>query len=676
MLLLRAELAALKDLLPEPVQTSLCDFRLRLEAGEFTAAADVLCNGLWQSLPQGSARQQCLGQWLASAVDPDLSERVLLHLLSLEQDQPMVLVALAQHALSRERHDEVFDRLEQAEAHGTLSRDAQALRIKALTEATVWTERFDRALDDALRGAPDVRRLYTLKQDVHEKRGERAPARATLDLARSLFPDDSWLALRAFHAALADKRSDNAARLFSGEIWPSSLPEGTRRGALSTMVRDWQNPESLAAFLESLLRDIPDDRFILVKLATLSTRGRNHVEAARYLEQARQHGPLPAEAEAMQVNMLLVGGDATASLALAKRQLAERPDRKDLARRANLVASICGSEEDVVDTMRHAIMRWPDDATVLQRYNRAVLPEVEDQRLFEHLAGLERSDALDGRWFYQFALACLRRSETPRAHEVLSKLVEDALVGPQAQRMLNVLDLKPAAEWDALARFTNDSTVEIRVVEKQAAKATLVVMAGLHGGLGSLPLSHLDALLQEHPINVVYLRDNRWSAFSLGVPSLGPDEASTIAGLVELCARLGPMPMITFGGSLGGWSAMRYGALARARVAVSLAGPTRLAADDGRSVRFTQFYLSRMLPESAHDLLNILGDHRDLRILHVYGADNPKDRQNAARLEALPNATLIPLGDCDEHFVAAHLLSRGEFHPLIQRAISDAQAAS
>lgn len=588
-------------------------------------------------------------------------------------DQAASLVGLAELAMRNGRHADVFDRLEQAEAVGALSRAAHALRIKALLETDAWDDRFHRALGRALLSAPDVRRLYTLKQDVLEKQGEQALARATLDLARGRFPHDPWFALRAFHASISDCDFDGAALLMRREVWASSLPESNRRVALTTMVREWKDAGKLEAFLEGLLRGHSDDRFVLVKLATLLTRRRQHVEAARYLEQAKQHGPLPTEADSMQVNMLLLGGDAKASLALAKRQFAERPDRKDLARRANLVASICGSQEDVVETMRHAVLRWPGDASVVQRYNRAILPQTEDQSLFDHLAALERSSTLDGRWRYQFALACLRRGDTPRARTLFSELVGDVLVGSEARRMLSVLDLMPAAVWDARARFSNDSTQDVRVVEKPDAQATVVVMAGLHGGLGSLPLSHLDVLLQEHSVNVVYLRDNRWSAFSLGVAGLGPDEASTISALVDLCAGLGPMPMITLGGSLGGWSAMRYGALAGARLAISLAGPTRLTAEDGRSIRFTQFYLSRMLPESAQDLLNVLGQNADLRILHVYGADNPKDRLNAARLEAFPNASLIPIEGCDDHFVAAHLLSRGEFHPLLERAIAEAQ---
>ncbi|MBD0415206.1 tetratricopeptide repeat protein [Oryzicola mucosus] len=673
---LRAELKAALDQFPESPDIALIAFRVAVEDDELDVAADLLCDVLWPSLPDASIRRRCLDELLASSVDDEFSQQTLLRLLKVEPGSAEILIYLAAFAVERENYAGALEWLEQAEALASLPSAANALRIKALLNAVEWDDVFGRALERALSAAPEVRRLYALKHDFHEKRGERELARAILDLARDQFPDDPWFALRAFRFRLSDRDIQGAALLFREQIWHSSLPEATRRGALATMVREWKDPEELKPFLLGLLQDKPDDRFVLVKLATLVTRQRQHVEAARYLEKALEHGSLPPEAESMQVNMLILGGDAKGSLALAKRQLAANPDRKDLVRRANIVASICGNQDDVTETMRQAILQWPTDATIVQRYNRAVIPEAEDQSLFDHLTGFTRANSVDGRWHYQFALACLRRNDTPRARATLRNLHDDPLVGFEAQRLLGVLEAMPAEEWDARARFSNDPTRDVHVIETPSAKATVVVMAGLHGGLGNIPLTHLDVLLQEHPINVVYLRDNRWSAFTAGVPSLGPDEASTISALTALCSGLGPMPMITFGGSLGGWSAMRYGALAGARMAVSLSGPTRLAVQGDQAKRFTQYYLSRMLPEETSDLLDLLSRSASLRIMHVYGAENAKDRANAARLRQFASVTLVPVDGCEDHFVAAHLVARGAFHPLIEQAIAAAQTAA
>ncbi|MDI6025687.1 hypothetical protein QBK99_05660 [Corticibacterium sp. UT-5YL-CI-8] len=670
---LRAELKASLDQFPDSPDIGLVAFRVAVEDDDLEAAADLLCDTLWTSLTDAKTRRRCLDELLSSSVDDEFSERTLLRLLKAEPGSAEILIYLAAFAVERQDHAQALRWLEQAEVVALLPRAANALRIKALLNATEWDDIFGRALESALSAAPEVRRLYALKHDFHDKRGERELARSVLELARKQFPDDSWFALRAFRFRLSDRDIQGAGLLFREQIWHSSLPESTRRGALATIVREWKDPDDLKPFLQGLLQDKPDDRFVLVKLASLVTRQRQHVEAARYLEKALEYGSLPPEAESMQVNMLILGGDAKGSLALVKHQLAANPDRKDLVRRANIVASICGNQDDVMETMRQAIVQWPTDATIVQRYNRAVIPEAEDQSLFDHLAHFSRANSVDGRWHYQFALACLRRNDTPRARATLRNLRDDPLVGFEAERLLSVLDAMPADEWDARARFSNDSAKEVRVVETPSAKATFVVMAGLHGGLGSIPLTHLDVLLQEHPINVVYLRDNRWSAFTAGVPSLGPDEDSTISALTALCARLGPMPMVTFGGSLGGWSAMRYGALACARLAVSLAGPTSLAVQGDQAKRFTQYYLSRILPETTSDLLNLLSRNADLRILHIYGAENAKDRANAVRLRQFANATLVPVEGCEDHFVAAHLVSRGDFHPLIEQAIAMAQ---
>lgn len=672
---LRSQLEASRRLFPASEDIASFAFRAALDEGDLAGAAHLLSDVVWPLAPDAAARLRRVEDWLKSSATDEALGETLLGLLGKDPRDTAALVGLAMLDLRRKRHAETLRWLERAEAEGPLPQAANVMRIEALLAAGEWDDAFGRALDAALLASPDQRRLHALKYDFHEKRGEAELARAALRLARERFPEDPWFAMRAFRSDISDGRLEDAARLFGDLIWRSSLPEATRRGALATVTREWKARDGLKPYLERLLANQRDDRFVLVKLASLATRLRRHVEAARYLEQAKRHGPLPREAASMQVNLLVLEGDAEGSLALAKRLLETHPERKDLVRRVNILASICGNQDDVTQTIRQAILRWPTDASIVQRYNRTVVPEAEDQNLFERLVDVSESAQTDGRWRYQFALACLRRNDTPRACAVLRGLVDDPLVSLEARRLLSLLGVAPAGEWDARARFSNDSTADVRVLEKPSARATFVVMAGLHGGLGNLPLSHLDVLLQDHPINVVYLRDNRWKAFTAGVGGLGPDEPSTISALRDLCAGLGRMPVVTFGGSLAGWSAMRYGALAGAQVALSLAGPVSLAPRDGRpAARFTQHYLSRMLPEAADDLLDLLAAS-ETRVMHVHSAENEKDLANAARLRSLRNVTLMPVDDCDDHFVAAHIVARGQFHPLIEQAIAMAEVS-
>lgn len=670
---LRTQARRSREQFPDSPQVALFAFRAAVEDNELSVAADLLCEVIWPARPKLSARGDCLEALLEGPVAEELVEATLLRLLDGEPDRASIFIQVAMLDLKSGRWSRALERLERAEALAPLPREAEAVRIEALLKANQSDDAFGLSLDRALHAMPHARRLYALKEDFHEKRGEREAARSILALARERFPDDSWFARRAFRVRLSDKDLDGAALLLDEEIWRSFLPESARRGALGALVREWKDPDTLQAVLEGLLHDTPDDRFVLVKLASLATRQRRHFDAVRYIEKAEHLGPLPAEAETLRVSLLVLGGDIKGSLVLAKQQLADHPDRKDLVRRANIVASINGSLDDINRTIRQALEQWPTDASILQRYNRVVIPEAEDRKLFEHVASFSRANSIDWRWRYQFALACLRRKETPRACAILRDLLGDEPIKAEAQRLLDVLDTRPLHEWDERARLSNDATKDVQVIKVPSAEATFVVMAGLHGGLRNLPFTHLDVLLQQHPVNVVYLRDNRWSAFTSGIPGLGPDEASTVSALAALCADLGPMPVITFGGSLAGWSAMRYGALMGAQAAVSLAGPTRHAAESDRPARFVQHYLARILPESARELPDLLGRSPALRVIHVYGGRNARDVASAARLRQLANVTLVPVEECDDHFVAAHLVASGSFHPLIKQAISMAR---
>lgn len=672
---LRDELARARQLFPFDPRIALRVFRSDIDAGDIASASELLCGAIWPSPLGENLRGAALELLFRSGPADDLAGRTLARLLRGTADDRLVLPRLAALELKRGRIDAALDHLARAEAYGPLSGDANAIRSAALLKSERSDDAFGQHLDQALRRDPDARRLHALKCDFHRRRGETGAAQAALALARARFPDDPWLALRHFEDCLAAQDRAQAARILRDDIWRSSLPQGPRRRALGALVRDWPDRETLGQVLTELLHGGADDRFVLVKLASLAARDRRHLEAVRFIERAERLGSLPAEAAPMRINLLLLSGQHDTSLALAKSLLAANPQRKDLLRRANLIASVAGNQDDVTETITRALTHWPTDASILQRYNRSIIPEEVDRGLFRQIEPHSRSSAVNSRWLYQFAMACLRHTDTPRACSVLRGLSGDPDVGFEARRILGVLETMPAGDWDVAARFSNDSTRDMRVVRVPGARATMVVMAGLHGGLGNLPFTHVDALLRRHPLNVVYLRDNLWSAFTAGVPSLGPEEASTIAALKALCARMGDLPVMTFGGSLAGWSALRYGALMGARAVISLSGPVTLMSGGEQQARFAQHYLTGLVPAETRDLMSLLRQSPSLRIFHVYGELNPKDRANAALLAPLPHATVMPIRGCDDHFIAAHLIASGRFDPLIASAIDDIRPA-
>ena len=311
----------------------LVDFRSAVAAADFGSAADLLCDVIGPAGQNDGILQQCLDALLDAPVDDQFAEATLLRLLEVEPNCAAAQLRLAALDIRHERHGRALEWLGRAEACGPLPQTANLLRIEALLNATDWGDTFSRSLERALLVTPHARRLYGLKCDFHGKHGEQEDARAALALAMERFPEDPWFALRSFRQRLADKDLEGAALLFSERIWRSSMPEQTRRGALGMLTREWAAPETLETFLNGLLCDAADDRFVLVKLASLATRQRRHYEAVRHIERAERHGALPAEAESMRVNMLILGGDAKASLALAKQLLAARPDRNRLCRR-------------------------------------------------------------------------------------------------------------------------------------------------------------------------------------------------------------------------------------------------------------------------------------------------------------------------------------------------------
>ena len=520
---------------------------------------------------------------------------------------------------------------------------------------------------------PGDLRLRLLEGEWHEKSGRAGAAEAAYRDAAAAHPANPWPAARLAGLLLATGRAAAVQAMFAPSIWTAALPEATRTALLSRLVAAMPDLAARATFLNGLLRGEADDRFVLLKLAALRFRQRDRAEAARLFEAARRHGTLPVESELLELELHLAAGRFAQALELALALHARHPDRIDFARRTIQTAHFAHRPDLLVELVDRALARWPEDWLLLFRYNRAALPAAPDAALFARLAAQAGLRKGDDRWLFQFAVACLRQRRTDEALALLPRLAQGSPVSPMAGPLHAAMATRDA--WESGRIVVNDAEVDVQVVRHPAARATLVVLAGVQGGIGYLPFSHVDALLAGHDAHVVYLRDRHARAFTAGVRGLAPDEAGTVAALGGLLASLGGVPAITMGASIGGLAAVRLACQLRCAGAISFAGPVHLgggegdAGEGGESVRQS---ITAMFLRDAPGVPEMLRAAPGTRAYQCFGPGYAPDAADAALLTGLANAVPVEVASCFDHFVAEHMIADGSFGRIVERAMAEA----
>jgi len=225
---------------------------------------------------------------------------------------------------------------------------------------------------------------------------------------------------------------------------------------------------------------------------------------------------------------------------------------------------------------------------------------------------------------------------------------------------------------------SNDAALDVQVVRHPGARATAIVLAGVQGGLGYLPFSHVDALLAGHPVHAVYLRDVHFRAFTAGIRGLAPDEAGTALALRGLLAELGGLPAVTMGSSLGGMAAVRLACRVGAEAALSFAGPVNAGGavsealgGEAASGESTRVSMAGMFLRGEPGVPELLRAAPGTRLYQCYGPDYAPDAAEAALLAGLANAECVTVPQCHDHFVVEHMIADGGFDRLLSRAIAD-----
>lgn len=543
--------------------------------------------------------------------------------------------------------------------------------IDAQLSAAATPELWER-IAAARRRWPQVLRLILLQGSWLEKAARPEEAQACFREALAAHPENPWPAIRLIESLLAQRRAGEAAQIFGASLWMSAAPEELRGRLLGRVVTALVDLGERRKFLESLLRGSATDRLVLPKLAALCMRQRDRATAERLFDQARQYGPLPLESQALALELLITATRFDEAFELAMDLRARHPERSEYARRAIQAAHFSGRTEQMIELLRDALTRWPGDWALAFRYNRCTCPMAADRELFE-LMSAEAATADDDRWRFQYVVACLRHERIDEALRVLGRMQADSPAAPMALPLRDALCAYPSSTWISGRGAVNDPHRDVQVLRVAGARATMILLAGVQGGLGYLPVSAADGLMARIPVNVVYLRDLANRGFTAGVHSLGPDQASMLAGLTRICAPLG-VPVVTFGASIGGVAAIRTALGLGAHAAISFAGPVHLGVDSAEDVpdagggaRATIF--SRFAHTDL-SLIELIRAAPRTRIHQCYGTGFPPDVADAELLRPLPNATLYPVARCADHFVIEHMIADGSFFEVIERAIS------
>ena len=546
--------------------------------------------------------------------------------------------------------------------------------LEALTKAAGDDDgSIDRRISLARGRWPDDLRLRLIEGGWLEKTGRVEEAVAVFQTARDNHPANPWPAVRLVELFLRRQRPDDARMLFREAVWTGSAPEQTRTGLLSRILMTLVDPDIRRAYLETLLRSHPDDRFILLKLAAIRFRQQDRSGTEALFDKARAWGPLTDESRLIELELHLAAARFEDAYALSVQLMERNPDRVEFARRAIQAAIFTGRIDSVIALLDAALTRWPDDWLLLFRYNRCPLSDSVDKRLFALLRARAPEQASNSRWLFQYAIAALRHDAVADARAIIDRLATQDAVAHMAGPLQTAMAAHPAATWDNRRAVRHGCDLDVQMLPMAGARATILLFASVVGGLGYLPFGLADGLLRQRPVNILYLRDRNHRSFTSGIASLGPDHDAMIEALRRMADELG-VPVITMGSSIAGVAAIRCAAMMESHAAISFAGPINLgldAAEDAPvAANGTRASLFSTFTSADMDLVGLIRSVPQTHVHQVFGAAHAPDAEAARCLDGLHNVTLYPITDCADHFAIEHAIANGLFFAVLDKALA------
>lgn len=528
---------------------------------------------------------------------------------------------------------------------------------------------------------PDDLRLRLLQGSWLEAARQPDEALACYRAAQAAHAGNPWPAVRIVELLLRQRRPEEARACFIEAVWQDSAPERTRVMLLSQTTASIPDLPGREAYLHGLLRQHPDDRFVLTKLAVLRYRQKDRAAAAALFEAAARLGPITDEGRMMQLELHLAEARFEAAHAVAADLHARHPDRVEFVRRLIQTALFLNRMEEAVTRLEAALLRWPEDWLLLYRFNRCPLPGAADRRIFAALTERQAAVAENERWQFQYAIASLRHAPLAPTLALLRRIAGTPAVGHMATPLLAALEAHPPACWANPRGVSNAAEDEVQLLRREDAVATVILFSSVAGGLGYLPFGLADGLLRQRPVHVIYLRDRNHRAFAQGVTALGPDHAAMIEALQGMTRPLG-LPVVTMGSSIAGVAAIRAATRMQALAAISFAGPANLGRDAMEdeppppgAIGGTRDTLVGRIAGAEADVLEMIRAAPGTRVHQSFGTGFAPDVAVARLLEPFPNVRLHPEPGCADHFAIEHAIASGGFLAILDAALAPGGAA-
>jgi hypothetical protein len=496
-----------------------------------------------------------------------------------------------------------------------------------------------------------------------------AEARALLDERPGLAAVGPLLV----RAVLRQGRVGEARELFEAQVWPGPAAVEIKSALISELIRAGNDDES-RLFLDRIDAADTLPAHAVGRIAAADWRAGMPERAIERLLAAERREGLSRTNQDLLVRILFVLGRLEEARPRVAALAASETDGAERMHRLIQLRLLEGDTAGAGELMAEAVEGAPNNWFILKQLGRMPIPPERLESLVATIAASRESLPFSRPALWHLAIVALHARRTADALAVLDELAlgqdDHAQAAAMTARLLRML---PIEAWTERARLRDDLRQAVQTVRVEAAVATLVVFPGLDNRLCWLPQDYLDVLFAAHPVNVVYLRDHGFYGFVQGLPGVGADPRGMAEGLRELAVKLGQPRIVTLGVSVGGFQAMRIGAMMRADAAVSFSGPTLLApAGEGEAGLQNKIGMAilRNHPQEARDVLPELAAWPSMRIRQFPGADNAEDMRQADRIAHLPQVRTEPLSGVDAHGTLSHAVVAGDFDRILAEALA------